>query len=68
MNMILELLSYNVVEHSRLFFINSHVKFIKRQTNDVAYSLAKATIFLSSFHLFIEMSDCIEAFIDNEMR
>jgi hypothetical protein len=50
------------------FFTNSQVKFMRRQANEVAHILARAATSLPSFHLFIEMPDCIEKLIDNEMR
>jgi hypothetical protein len=48
--------------------MNSHVKFIRRQANEVAHRLAKAAPLLASFHIHIDIPTCILAIIMNEMR
>jgi hypothetical protein len=49
-------------------FVNSHVKFIRRQANEVAHRLAGAAPSLASFHNFIDIPTCIYDIIINEMR
>ncbi|GAU29840.1 hypothetical protein TSUD_223860 [Trifolium subterraneum] len=48
--------------------VNSHVKFIRRQANEVAHRLARAATSLASFHIFIDIPTCIYDIIMNEMR
>ncbi|XP_058733805.1 uncharacterized protein LOC131605473 [Vicia villosa] len=50
-----------------LFFRNSHVKFVRRQVNEVAHALARVTPFLASFHNFTDIPTCIQNIIINEM-
>jgi len=40
--------------------------FTKRQVNEIAHTLAKAAIFLTSFFLFIDVPNCISTLIINE--
>jgi hypothetical protein len=47
------------------FFRNFDVEFIRRQTNKIAYALAKTATFLISVHLFIEIPTCIQHLIIN---
>jgi ribonuclease HI len=49
-------------------FVNSHVKFIRRQANEVAHTLARVSTSLASFHNFIDIPTCIYDIIINEMR
>jgi hypothetical protein len=49
-------------------FVNSHVKFIRRQTNEVVDRLAGAATSLTSFHNFIDIPTCIYDIIMNEIR
>jgi hypothetical protein len=49
-------------------FVNSHVKFIRRQANEIALRLAGAALSLVSFHNFIDIPTCIYDIIINEMR
>ncbi|GAU43413.1 hypothetical protein TSUD_398900, partial [Trifolium subterraneum] len=48
--------------------VNSHVKFIRRQANEVAHRLAREATSLASFHIFIDIPTCIYDIIMNEMR
>ncbi|CAJ2636477.1 unnamed protein product [Trifolium pratense] len=48
--------------------VNSDVKFIRRQANEVAHRLAGAATSLASFHNFITIPSCIYNIIINEMR
>ncbi|GAU17471.1 hypothetical protein TSUD_340140 [Trifolium subterraneum] len=48
--------------------VNSHVKFIRRQANEVAHRLAREATCLASFHIFIDIPTCIYDIIMNEMR
>jgi hypothetical protein len=48
--------------------VNSHVKFIRRQANEVAHRLAREATSLASFHIFINIPTCIYDIILNEMR
>jgi len=43
--------------------MNSHVKFIRRQVNEVAHNLAK-----TGFHVYYHIPTCIESIIINEMH
>jgi hypothetical protein len=49
-------------------FVNSHVKFIRRQANEVAHSLARVAPLLASFHIFSDIPTCIQTIIINEMH
>jgi len=44
----------NSVQFCNFFLTNSHIKFIRRQANEVAYELAKADTLFPSFHIFDE--------------
>jgi len=46
---------------------NSHVEFIRRQTNEVAHELTKAATSSTSFRIFNEIPTCITDLIFNEM-
>jgi ribonuclease HI len=48
--------------------LNSHVKFIRRQANEVAHILARVATSLASFHNFIDIPTCMYNIIINEMR
>ncbi|CAJ2675491.1 unnamed protein product [Trifolium pratense] len=48
--------------------VNSDVKFIRRQANEVAHRLAGAATSLASFHNFITIPSCIYNIIIIEMR
>jgi ribonuclease HI len=48
--------------------MNSHVKFIRRQANEVAHSLAKAALSEASFRDYYHIPTCIESIIINEMH
>jgi hypothetical protein len=47
---------------------NFEVKFITRQVNSVAYTLARAANSWSSFHIFKIISSCIKLLVINEMH
>ncbi|KAK2375736.1 hypothetical protein QL285_076606 [Trifolium repens] len=49
-------------------FVNSHVKFIWRQVNEVAHFVARVAPLLASFHIFSDIPTCIQIIIVNEMR
>ena len=48
--------------------MNSVVKFIRRQANRVAHSLAKAALSEASFHIHYNIPSCIELLIINEIH
>jgi hypothetical protein len=48
--------------------VTSHVRFIRRQANEVAHRLARVATSLASFHNFIDIPTCIFDVIFNEMR
>jgi ribonuclease HI len=47
---------------------NFEVKFIRRQVNSVAHTLARAANSWTSFHRFEIIPSCIETLITNEMH
>jgi hypothetical protein len=49
-------------------FVNFHVKFIRRQVNEVVHSLARITSLLASVHIFNDIPTCIQTIIINEMH
>ncbi|GAU33973.1 hypothetical protein TSUD_61040 [Trifolium subterraneum] len=49
-------------------FINFKVKFVRRQANLVAHTLARATNSWASFHRFENIPFCIERLVFNEMQ
>ncbi|GAU26046.1 hypothetical protein TSUD_225070 [Trifolium subterraneum] len=49
-------------------FLNFEVKFVRRQTNSVAHTLARATNSWASFHRFENIPLCIEQLLVNEMQ
>jgi hypothetical protein len=49
-------------------FVNSHVKFIRRQASEVAHRLVRVATSPASFHNFIDIPTCIYDIIMNEMR
>jgi len=48
--------------------MNSDVKFIRRQANGVAHSLAKTALSEASFRIHYNIPSCIEFIIINEMH
>jgi hypothetical protein len=49
--------------------VNSHVKFIRRQANEVVHKLVRVASPLASFHIFSDLPTCIyDIIIINEMR
>jgi hypothetical protein len=58
-------------DHRHLISINlanSHVKFIKRQANEITHSFARMAPQLLSFHILIDIFACIHTIFMNEMR
>jgi hypothetical protein len=52
-------------------FVNSDVKFIRRQANEVAHKLARVALSLASFHIFSDIPTYIYDIYDiiiNEMK
>ncbi|GAU33856.1 hypothetical protein TSUD_66430 [Trifolium subterraneum] len=49
-------------------FLNFEVKFVRRQANSVAHTLARAASSWSSFHRFENIPLCIEHLVVNEMQ
>ncbi|GAU28280.1 hypothetical protein TSUD_256080 [Trifolium subterraneum] len=49
-------------------FLNFEVKFVRRQANSVAHTLARAANSWSSFHRFENIPLCIEHLVVNEMQ
>jgi hypothetical protein len=49
------------------YYINSSVELVRRQANEAAYILAKAVTSSASFQILLEISDCIEHILSNEM-
>jgi putative flippase GtrA len=49
------------------FFSNSRVKFVMRQANAVAHTLAREVTSLASPAVYFNISACIETLIINEM-
>ncbi|KAK2360575.1 hypothetical protein QL285_085828 [Trifolium repens] len=47
---------------------NFEVKFVRRQVNSVAHTLARAANFWSSFHIFEFIPSCIASLVINEMH
>lgn len=50
------------------FFQNYGVSFIRRQANNIAHSLAKASRFCASHHVFYYIPTCISNLILNQMK
>jgi ribonuclease HI len=48
--------------------MNSDVKFIRRQANEAAHSLAREAPSEASFHIFYNIPTCIETILINEMH
>jgi len=49
------------------YLTNSYIEFIRRQVNEVANEVAKATTFLHNFRIFDEIPAYITDLIFNEM-
>jgi ribonuclease HI len=49
------------------FYSNSSVQFIRRQTNEVAHSLAKAATYVATPQTLVNIPHCIEHSLINEM-
>jgi hypothetical protein len=49
------------------YYVNSSVEFVRRQTNEAAHRLAKETTSSASFQILVEIPDCIEHILNNEM-
>jgi len=50
-----------------LYYENSSVKFVRRQSNEIVYELVKAATLSISFQILITIPDCIEYILSNEM-
>lgn len=50
------------------FFRNSHVKFARRQANEVVHVLAQMTSSFTSFHNFSNAPTCIQNITTNKMN
>lgn len=50
-----------------LFLPNSHTEFFRRQANEVAHELAKASLFEPNFRIFYDVPTCINDLIANEI-
>lgn len=48
--------------------MKSHVKFIRRQANEVAHALPRVAPSLASFHYFIDIPTCIQQVLINDMN
>ena len=46
---------------------NSSAEFVLRQTNEIVYNLAQTTTLSASFQIFVEIPQCIEHILINEM-
>ena len=46
---------------------NSNVEFVRGQVNEVAHTLANAAILTTSFHILVNISNCIEHILSNKM-
>jgi hypothetical protein len=64
-------LLFNIVKLFFLFFnVNSSVEFVKRQINEVIHAnhaLAMAASSLASVQILVDISDCIEHILINDM-
>jgi len=49
------------------YYVNSSVEFVRRQANEEAHRLAKMATSLASFQILVEIPDCIEHILINEM-
>jgi len=51
----------NIINHCKSlcsnYYENSRVKFVRKQENEVAYSLAKTALLSSSFQIWVEIPD-----------
>jgi len=62
----------NISNHCKFlcsnFYENSHVEFVRRQTNEVVYSLTKVTLLSYNFQIWVKVRDYIEHILINEMQ
>jgi len=56
----------NCIKFCNSYLTNSHVEFIRRQTNEVAHELVKITTSIHNFCIFDEIPTCITDLIFNE--
>jgi len=56
------------IHYCSLYLTNSHVKFTRRQMNEVAHELAKTTTSLPNFHIFDDVPTCINSLITNAIN
>jgi hypothetical protein len=61
-----------IIAHCRrlfsLFYNNSSVEFTRRQANEVAHRLSKAATYVASPQTLVDIPNCIEHLLINEMR
>ena len=61
-----------VINHCRRLLasdlVSSDVRFIRRQANEVAHSIARVTLRHASFYIHIRIPSCISTIIMNEMQ
>jgi hypothetical protein len=61
----------DIIAHCRklfsLFYSNSSVEFIRRQTNEIAHKLSKAATYVASPQILVNIAHCIEHLLINEM-
>ena len=50
------------------FYENSRVKFVQRQANEAAHSLAKAALSSASSQILVNIPNCIVHILFNEMQ
>jgi hypothetical protein len=51
----------------RRYYENFSVEFVRRQANEVAHMLAKAATLSASFQVLVDIPDCIEHILINEI-
>ena len=49
------------------YYVNSSVECARKQANEAAHRLAKAATSSTSFQILVEIPDCIEHILINEM-
>jgi len=54
-------------QHITKYYVNSSVEFVRREANEAAHRLTKAATSSPSFQILVEISDCIEHILSNEI-
>jgi len=49
------------------YYVNSNIEFVRRQTDEIAYRLAKETTSSATFQILVEISDRSKHILNNEM-